>query len=390
MAAEEGVSSAQVLRSVAEAMAADLDVRDVVQRVAELVTVVTASDVCFVHRVDDDRRRLVLAGATPPFDDLAGTIELAWGEGVAGWVAMHGQPAVIPDKWSDLRYRYIPALRGEDYASLVSVPMIRRGSRVVGVLNVHSRRQQEYSEADVALLTDVANLLAATLENALLHERLAAREATLERFAARMIEAQEGERRRLAGDVHDGISQRLLGLWYHLDAAASAPGTAEAAGELAAARELAGAALGEARAAIAALRPPVLDDLGLEAALRGLGGSVPGAQVEVDLQPCPLAPHVELTLYRIAQEALNNAAKHAEATQVLVQLYPRGEEAVLVVGDDGAGFDPSLPASRHSYGLLGMGERAEMVGGTLTIRSRPGQGTKLTVVVPALAPGSGT
>lgn len=369
-------------------MAADLDVRDVVQRVAELVTVVTASDVCFVHRVDEERRRLVLAGATPPFDDLAGTIELAWGEGVAGWVAMNGRPAVIPDKWSDLRYRYIPALRGEDFASLVSVPMIRQGSRVVGVLNVHSRRQREYSEADVALLTDVANLLAATLENALLHERLAEREATLERFAARMIEVQEGERRRLAGDVHDGISQRLLGLWYHLDAAASAPGSEEAGRELAAARELAGSALGEARAAIAALRPPILDDLGLEAALRGLGGSVPGAQTEVDLVACTLAPHLELTLYRIAQESLNNAARHADPSLVLIQLYPRGDEAVLVVADDGRGFDPTLPASRHSYGLVGMRERAEMVGGTLTIRSRPGHGTKVTVVVPTPGPGA--
>jgi two-component system, NarL family, sensor kinase len=92
-----------------------------------LVTEATASDVCFVHVLDDERQRLVLMGATPPFTSLSGTVELALGEGVAGWVALHAEPAVVPDKWKDDRYVYIPALRGEDYESLVSVPLMGRG-----------------------------------------------------------------------------------------------------------------------------------------------------------------------------------------------------------------------------------------------------------------------
>ncbi|MGH9129083.1 MAG: GAF domain-containing protein [Acidimicrobiales bacterium] len=385
---------ARALQRVAEAMAADLDLRGVVQRVAKVVTEVSGADVCFVHLVDEEHKRIVLTGGTPPFDELAGTIELSVGDGVSGWVARHGTPAVVPDKWADARYRYIPALKGEDFASLVSLPMIRGGGRVVGVLNVHSRTHRDWSGVDVALLTDVARLLAGTVENALLHRRLAEREEALEGFAARTVEAQEAERHRLAGAIHDGISQRLVSLSYHLDAAASAnPDEPDMVGsELRTARELVDSALQEAREAIAGLRPSLLDDLGLGASLESLVRTLAVADADVSLPTSvDLAPHVATTLYRIAQEALQNVSKHAGASRVRVDLYQRGPEAVLEVSDDGIGFEPKLtPATLASpattYGLAGMRERAELIGGRLEVFSRPGgEGTRVKVVVPALA-----
>ena len=285
---------AALLRRIIEITAEDLALREVVQQVAALIIEATSADVCFVHLVDEARGCLVLAGATPPFDQLAGTIELAIGEGVAGWVAQHGKAVVVDDKWNDPRYKYIPALRGEDYTSLISLPMIRRGHRVVGVVNVHSKARRQHTDEDVATLTDVAGLLAGIVENARLYSRLAEREAELERFAARTIELQELERRRVAADIHDGISQRLVSLWYHLSAADEAvAGPAEVvAGELAVAKELATAALEEARRAIVGLRPAVLDDLGLGPGLESLAGTIPvDVTVEVTAQPHP--PHVE-------------------------------------------------------------------------------------------------
>ncbi len=381
---------AQALQQVAEAMAADLDLGGVVQRVAKVVTEVSGADVCFVHLVDGEHNRIVLTGGTPPFDELAGTIELSVGDGVAGWVARHGRPAVVPDKWADPRYRYIPALRGEDFASLVSVPMIRRGTKVVGVLNVHSRTHRDWSEAEVMLLSDVARLLAGTVENALLHRRLAEREEALEGFAARTVEAAEGERHRLAGGLHDGISQRLVSLSYHLDAAASAnPDEPEVvASELSTARELADAALQEARDAIAGLRPSVLDDLGLGPSLESLVRTLAIEDAEVTLDETDVEPHVATTLYRIAQEALQNVSKHAGASRVRVDLYQRGSEVVLEVADDGRGFEPRLTtgggAMATTYGLAGMRERAELIGGRLEVFSRPGgEGTRVRAVVPA-------
>jgi len=365
---------------------ADLDTNEVAQRVAGLVTAATHSDVCFVHLVDEELRRVVLAGATPPFDEQVGSVQLALGEGIAGWVAMHAQPAVVPDKWKDSRYRYIPELRGQDFTSMVSVPMLVRG-RVVGVLNVHSRAARNYGDDDLVLLTQVANLMARAFENARLHQRLAEREEMLERFATRTVEAQELERRRLAGEIHDGISQRLVSLWYHLLAAEDAVGAPDSLRrELGMAKELATAALDEARAAITGLRPFVLDDLGLGPGLESLGRSLPGLEVEVDVEPVVLPPHVEVALYRIAQEALQNVLKHAKATTVLVSLSAGDDVVRLVVSDDGQGFDEATVAEaedRHSYGFVGIRERAELIGATLVLVSRPGTGTSVEVVVPA-------
>jgi signal transduction histidine kinase len=342
--------------------------------------------VCFVHVLDEARNRLVLMGATPPFSDLAGTVELALGEGVAGWVALHAKPAVVPDKWKDQRYVYIPALRGEDYESMASVPMLTRGQRVVGVLNVHSRQPRAYGQQDLVLLTQVANLMANTVENARLYERLADREHMLEQFAARTVEAQELERRRLAGEIHDGISQRLISLWYHLQAAEGAAGDQELLAQaLDAAKELTTAALDETRRAIAGLRPSVLDDLGLGPSLESLAKTLTGVEVDLDVEPCRLPAHVEMALYRIAQEALQNVVKHAGADRVSVRLSATAGGTVrLVVEDDGCGFRPEdLGTSTSvSYGMVGMRERAELVGAHLSVTTIPGEGTRVQVDVP--------
>jgi len=376
----------ELLEHIIEVTSADLDVADVCQRVAALVTAATESDVCFVHLVDDELRRLVLAGATPPFDEQVGVVQLALGEGIAGWVAKHAEPAVVPDKWKDGRYRYIPELRGEDFTSMASVPMVVRG-RVVGVLNVHSRASRDYGDGDLVLLTQVANLMARAIENARLYGRLAEREEMLERFATRTIEAQELERRRLAGEIHDGISQRLVSLWYHLLAAEDGVGDPETVRrELGTAKELATAALGEARAAITGLRPFILDDLGLGPGLESLGGRLADLEVEVEVEAVELAPHVEVALYRIAQEALQNVVKHAQATTVVLRLTAGPDGVRLVIADNGRGFDEEElqdGEERHSYGLVGMRERAELIGASLVLVSRPATGTTVEVLVPA-------
>jgi len=367
----------------------------VAEQVAVLVTEATASDVCFVHVVDETRKGLVLMGATPPFTGLSGTVELDLGQGVAGWVALHAEPAVVPDKWKDERYLYIPELRGEDYESLVSVPLIGRGQQVVGVINLHSRKPRRYGDHDVALLNQVGTLLARTIENAGLYERLAVREHMLEQFAARTVEAQEIERRHLAGEIHDGISQPLISLWYHLQAAeAHASDPAGLIHELSKARDLTTAALEEARRAIAGLRPSTLDDLGLGPSLESLAHTVTGPEVELQIDPCHLPPHVEVALYRIAQEALQNVMKHAGASRVTLQLSDQHGRVQLVVEDDGHGFAPGQAGRNRNgdpaYGLVGMRERAELVGANLEVSSTPGSGTVVRVEVPSIRQSSTT
>ncbi|MGH3772263.1 MAG: GAF domain-containing protein, partial [Pseudonocardiaceae bacterium] len=120
-------SDAQLLHRVIEILSAGLDLDGIAQGVADLITETTSTDVCFVHLLDPGGDRLRLSGATAPFDQLARRIELPVGEGVSGWVAAHCEPVVITDnKRADPRYRYIPELRGEEFISMASVPMITR------------------------------------------------------------------------------------------------------------------------------------------------------------------------------------------------------------------------------------------------------------------------
>ncbi|MDN5854843.1 MAG: GAF domain-containing protein, partial [Actinomycetia bacterium] len=290
------------------------EVEPLAAEVARLITDATATDVCFVHVLDDTENALTLAGATPPFDQQVGRVRMALGQGVSGWVAQHRTPVVLPEgKAADPRYVAIPALRGTDFTSMASIPMEIDPSGLVGVLNVHTVQRREFTPRDVELLRVIGRLVAGALHQARLHRRLAARERMHEHFVERVIATQEAERRRMAGDIHDGISQRLISLSYYLDAATHAAGDgdpAEVAAQLTSARELLGFALDEARAAIGGLRPPVLDDLGLAGGLASLARSTPQIDIDVDLADHRLPEHVEIALYRIAQECLQNIVKH--------------------------------------------------------------------------------
>ncbi|HET9256698.1 MAG TPA: GAF domain-containing protein, partial [Pseudonocardiaceae bacterium] len=353
-------ADAQLLRRVIEILSEGLDVDGIAQRIADLITEATSTDVCFVHLLDPAGDKIQLRGATPPFDQLAGQIELPLNEGVAGWVAAHCEPVVIIDnKRADRRYRYFPELRGDEFISMASVPMMSPPGDVVGVLNVHTRDRREFTKADIELLSSVAGLMAGAIENARLHRQLAEREEAMERFAEQIVLLQETERRRLAGEIHDGISQRIVSLSFHLSAAADGLATdpAGAAEQIARAQELAAEALDETRHAISGLRPPVLDDLGLAASLESLARSIPLSSVQVDTIPTNLPEHVETAVYRIAQEALQNVMKHASAGQVKLRLAAAPGAILLEISDDGVGFDPASAPERTGpvgYGLPGM------------------------------------
>jgi len=206
--------------------------------------------------------------------------------------------------------------------------------------------------------------------------RLAHYAATLEQLAV------SRERNRLARDLHDTLAHTLSGVAVQLEAARSLwegdPHLARAMLQEALSATRSG--LGEARNAIHALRAAPLDDLGLALAVRRLARSTAErANLALELQvpeSCgEVAPVIEQAVYRIADEALANAARHAQAHDLLVRLARRGDTLELTISDDGRGFDPDRPPPRGHYGLQGMRERAEMIGSELEVVSKPGRGT---------------
>ncbi|MGH3583942.1 MAG: GAF domain-containing sensor histidine kinase, partial [Mycobacterium sp.] len=361
-----------LLRELIQAASSGPGVEPLAAAAARMITAATGTDVCFVHVLDDTERSLTLAGATPPFDSEVGKIRLPLGHGVSGWVASHRETVVIiADKEADPRYLPFESLRGSDFTSMVSVPMETDPGGLVGVLNVHTVARREFGARDVELLLVIGKLIAGAMHQARLHRQLVVRERAHENFVEQVIQAQEIERRRLAGDIHDGISQRLITLSYWLDAATrTVAENPSAAGEqLGRARELVDLTLQEARAAIGGLRPPVLDDLGLAGGLASLARSIPQLRLEVDLSDKRLPDHIEVALYRIAQECLQNVVKHAQASSARLTFGVHDDTARLEIVDDGIGFDtlenPLGSDEMGGYGLLSMAERAEIVGGRL-------------------------
>ncbi|MBS1889296.1 MAG: sensor histidine kinase [Actinobacteria bacterium] len=208
-------------------------------------------------------------------------------------------------------------------------------------------------------------------------------EAERRRAGSAALRAQEEERARVARDLHDEVNQSLTGLLLRLEAARSAaPPQLEP--ELAETKALANQAMRELLSLARQLRPTALDDLGLAAAIAGLverlGEGEIEATIAVDGDFSDLGDDAQLVVYRVAQEALSNAARHAGAAHVAVALRrgPTGVE--LTVADDGRGF--AFAESERGLGIGGMRERALLVGGELTIESRPGAGTTVRLTIP--------
>lgn len=225
----------------------------------------------------------------------------------------------------------------------------------------------------------IAELEAALAENVQLHAQLVAQ--------ARQAGVQD-ERTRMAREIHDTIAQGLTGIVTQLEAADAATTDADVRERMRIARGLARESLTEARRSVDALRPEPLEDAQLPEALGDLverWSETTGIRVRRETTGAtrPLLPDVEVALFRVAQEALANVAKHSDATTVGITLSYMDDVVVLDVRDDGRGFDPPDRA-RGGFGLTAMEQRVHRVSGTLTVESAPGEGTALSASVPAI------
>lgn len=215
----------------------------------------------------------------------------------------------------------------------------------------------------------------------------------LHSLSARVISVQEEERRRIARELHDETSQALTTLIINLDMAEqSLPDElAQTREALRATRRLASQTLEEVRKLVYNLRPTALDDLGLIPALCWYARNHLerlGVQVRLEAQGCTerLSPQVETAIFRIAQEAMSNIARHAQARNARVSLGMKDSQVSLLVEDDGRGFDVARALrsdeEERRLGLFGIEERVALLGGRFTLESQPGHGTRLSVQVP--------
>jgi nitrate/nitrite-specific signal transduction histidine kinase len=360
-------TSAKVSREITSI----LDINDLLRRVVELIRDAFGYYHVNVYLADRETQRLVLRASTGP----VGVTDLAIEDrSLNSTAVVDDAPVVINDVAADARYledRNLPATRSE-----LVVPM-HVGGNVIGTLDVHSTQLNAFKPEDALVIQSLGDQIAIAIANAHLYEQ------------SRHVAVLE-ERHRLARELHDSVSQALFSIELHAKAIATYarrdPQQTET--HLQQLRQIAHDARQEMRSLIFDLRPSTLDDGGLVAALRGQVDrlrALGGLQVELEISGDRRLPAAaERDLYRIFQEALHNVVKHASARRVDVSLDFGPQQARLRVADDGKGFDPqALAANGRGFGLLGMRERAEALGGCLEIASQPGHGTEVVVKIPA-------
>ncbi len=343
---------------------------------------------CGLWLVDEEGvnlvRRAVWATETPAsLHQLA----LADKRGITTTVVRTGEAIYLPDVRVDSRYI------DTELASLTALCVpLQVEDRIIGAINVESRREDAFDSEDQRIFFTLATQVSIAIENARLYQAVAQQRERLRALSARLAEAEETERKRLARELHDQIGQNLTALGINLNILQSQiPDdlTDVVGGRLSDSLALVKQTTQRVRNVMSDLLPPVLEDYGLVSALRWYGAQfasrvgldvVVGAEETERRLPAP----IESVLFRITQEALTNVAKHAQATQAVITVEMEDGGARLTITDDGVGFDPSLvsaPGDRHGWGLLSMAERAEAMGGSFHIQSGLGKGTQIVVEV---------
>lgn len=292
-----------------------------------------------------------------------------------------GEPQVVNDVTAHPAYLSDPGLP-ETRSELV-VPL-RLGDKMVGTLDVYSTEVNAFSEEDIRVMEGLSAQIAVAIENARLYDR------------SRALAVLE-ERNRLARELHDSVTQSLYSVllltegWRRMASMGSSVYAQDTFGRIA---DITNQALKEMRLLINELRPPALERDGLVGALRQRLDAVErraGVDARVVMEELiELPPRVEDGLYRISQEALNNALKHAGATQVTVRLCLDAGDVILEISDNGRGFDVGQASQSGGMGLDNMRERAVQLGGSLEIVSAPGHGATIRVRAPLERPGAGS
>jgi len=277
-------------------------------------------------------------------------------------------------------------------ASWMGVPLFARGN-VAGLFSLSKREADYFNEEHMKLAEAMSSQASVAVENAVLFEQMQASTLRMRSLSRRLVEALESERRNIARELHDEAGQALTSLRFGLQLLETEIDEGGGVtGRVAELMQRTDAVIDGLHRLAADLRPASLDQLGLEAALRQYlrsAGSRFGLVVRFKARGFTserLPTAVETALYRVIQEAMTNVVRHARATRVDVLAERRGDRVIVMVEDNGVGFEPDQVQRGDHFGLLGLRERAEALGGTLTVESAPGAGTTVVVEVAGADP----
>ncbi len=362
------------LNTLAEVVSQSLNLTEVLNNALDEAMEITGMTAGEAFILEKNTQNLVLIAHRGVSDRLAYyTHQLHLGATTAGLAAQKGRPVfrkVVDYPRGKLR----ELIWQEGIQLVVSIPLMAKGEPL-GAIDLGSRTLRLISPDELSLLAAIGNQIGVAVENAQLYEQ-----------AQELAVVQE--RNRLARDLHDSVMQSLYGMTMYSEAAARQLESGQpitTAAHLREIRRTAQESLREMRLLIFELRPSILKREGLIVALQSRLEAVEervGMETILHVDPgIQLDPETEQELYRVAQEALNNALKHAQARQIVVRLNQSQGAITLEIVDDGVGFDQNSAWEQGGFGLRGMRERVARLGGVFTIQSAPGQGTSIKVEV---------
>jgi signal transduction histidine kinase len=399
-----------ILNAVALTVNQSLNIEDILDRALEEVLQLTGIDVIAIYLQNPVQGQLELKAFRGLSEESAQeAYKLGMLDGSCGGVLELGKTIIVPDI-SSYRGRGAKSLQGEHITSMMHVPLMTKGW-ALGSMCVGTYNSSQFKDEEQKLLSAIGNQIAIAVENARLYADVQRKERVRGELFKKALAAQEDERKRIARELHDEISQSLTALFYEAEEGLELNHLPAVKGRLTSICDLTQHTLDNVHKLIFDLRPSILDQLGLIPALRWLAETrlePKGVRVNVvtntdsnlpatfELQR--LSPEIETVLYRVVQEAINNIARHAAARNVDIGLNLINGLAEVRIIDDGIGFDLTelsnettkefdvtdapLPANTRGLGLLGMQERIELLRGELEIESVPGSGTQIHIRVP--------
>jgi len=357
--------------------------------IVRMVCIETRADKASLMLMDKTSDELVIKAALGLSKDIINK-RIPLSEDKTCWTVIKTRKAML------LNARAVPET-GANKSQIISslcVPLITKG-QVIGVLHcTKNASRTPFTECDVELLSILAGQAATAIENVNLLHDVKQQRNNVEVFLRKCLTAQEDERRRISTELHDGLAQWMSSASYAVqlsDAHLEKADIKKAREEIATANEIIRKGIKELRRVILDLHPTVLAQLGLIGALRQIIAAVEEetsckANLIIAGDPTTLTPIQEIAIYRVVSEAINNVRRHAGASLVEAVLSFEHERITVDICDNGIGFDLEDVRARHAtdgnIGLVGMRERAEMVGGDLDITTALGQGTHILFKIP--------
>jgi signal transduction histidine kinase len=385
---DEDRSLTNALYVAAVALGRTRDAEEVVRVALAETQRATGVEAASLHLLQAEQGVLILreyAGTTPAFRDRMTRLLLA--EARLAETAIRENRIVA----CSVEDHPVPALRalylGQGFRYVTVVPVAGR-ERILGVMHLASRRDAPLVPPAIAMVQAVGGLVGVALENATLREVMVAQQDRLRALAEGAVRAREEEARRIAHELHDEAGQLLASVHMALDElVAQVPERSDAVQRI---HALLDRVEGQLRRLSRELRPTILDDLGLGPAIEWLAQGAAertGVSITVHAPITRLPSAMETALYRIIQEAVTNAMRHAGASTMEVRVWQEDTTVHAAVRDDGRGFDAEATMARRGdrgLGLIGMRERVDALGGRFILHSAPGQGTEVSVAIPIL------